>query len=214
MLNVAIIEDKKDYRDAFKNYFSGVSQEIKCSFAVDSIEKYKKYFSPNLKLDIVLVDIHLGETNGIQGIGKIRRLDENIEIIMLTSFNDSKLIFQALTAGADGYLLKDLTFEEIEKELMKTLKNGAAMSPQIARRIIKHFTPNKKMQLLETQEKLSQKENQIIQLVIDGKTYEEIAPILNLTINGLKYHIKNIYRKLQVKSKSGIIKKYFNEKKL
>ena len=161
-----------------------------------------------MELDIILVDIQLQGTNGIKGVSYLRKLDETMELIMLTSFDDSKLIFQAITSGATGYLLKNLTFQEIESELLNTIKNGAAMSPQIARRIIKHFQPQKTILSISVEEKLTEKENQIVQLVVDGKTYEEIAPLIGLTINGLKYHVKNIYKKLQVKSKGGLIKKF------
>ena len=158
------------------------------------------------------MDINLPGISGIRGISHIQKLTEETEIIMLTSLYDSKSIFQALTSGATGYLLKNLTFEEIEKELLNVLKNGAAMSPEIARRIIKYFHPKNIPTSISSKEELSEKEKQIIQLVVDGKNYEEIAPLIGLTINGLKYHVKNIYKKLQVKSKGGIIKRFFNHK--
>ncbi len=208
MLKIAIIEDDKEYRDAFKAFFTQKSETIECVFAVNGIETFLKYYHEELELDIILVDIQLQGINGIKGVNYLRKLDEDMELIMLTSFDDSKLIFQAITSGATGYLLKNLTFEEIESELLNTIKNGAAMSPQIARRIIRHFQPQKKILSLLEEEKLTEKENQIVQLVIDGKTYEEIAPLIGLTINGLKYHVKNIYKKLHVKSKSGLIKKF------
>jgi len=207
MLRIAIIEDDKEYRDAFKAFFSEHSEYFSCDFAVESIEKFIKYSNPNLELEIVLVDIQLQGMSGIKGVSQIRKLKEDAEIIMLTTFDDPKMIFQAISSGADGYLLKNLSFEEIEKELLKTIKNGAAISPQIAKRIIKYFQPTRPSFLPKLQPQLSDKEKQIIQLVIDGKTYEEVAPILGLSINGLKYHVKNIYKKLRVKSKTGLIKK-------
>ena len=213
MLKIAIIEDDKEYRESFKEFFTQESDTIECVFAVDGIETFLKYYHEELELDIILIDIQLQGINGIKGVNYIRKLDEEMELIMLTSFDDSKLIFQALTSGATGYLLKNLTFKEIESELLNTIKNGAAMSPQIARRIIKHFQPSKTILPIRSEGKLSNKENQIVQLVIDGKTYEEIAPIIGLTINGLKYHVKNIYKKLQVKSKGGLIKKFLGPKK-
>jgi len=208
MLKIAIIEDDQEYRESFKKFFTQQSETIECVFAVDSVETFLKYYHEELELDIILVDIQLQGISGIKGVCYLRKLDDAMELIMLTSFDDSKLIFQAITSGATGYLLKNLTFKEIESELLNTIKNGAAMSPQIARRIIKHFQPQKTILSLSTEEKLTEKENQIVQLVVDGKTYEEIAPLIGLTINGLKYHVKNIYKKLQVKSKGGIIKKF------
>lgn len=210
MLKLAIIEDNDQYRELLKDYFAQNSLKIECVYAVDSVEKFFKYYSKNLELDIILVDIQLKGVDGIKGVNQLRRtLKDSIEFIMLTSFDDSNKIFQALTAGATGYLLKNMTFEEIEEELLKTVENGAAMSPQIARRIIKYFNPSKSVLETSFDDALNEKEIQICKLVVDGKTYEEIAPILGLTINGLKYHVKSIYKKLQIKSKSEIIKRYY-----
>lgn len=211
MLKIAIIEDDQDYRESLKDYFTQKSTKLECVFAVDSIEKFIKYYNKNLDLDIVLVDINLPGISGIKGVCHIQKLNTEIEIIMLTSLNNSKSIFQALTSGATGYLLKNLSFEEIEENLSKVINQGAAMSPEIARRLIKHFHPKKIPSSISSEKELSIKEKQIIQFVIDGKTYEEIAPLLGLTINGLKYHVKNIYKKTHVKSKGGIIKKFFNK---
>ena len=134
------------------------------------------------------MDIQLSGIDGIKGVSQIRRkLGEKQEIIMLTSFDDPKMIFQALTAGATGYLLKNLTFDEIEKELLNTIKNGAAISPQIARRIIKYFNPVADVQKRPLGNSLTEKEEQICRLVVDGKNYDEIAPIMGLTINCLLY---------------------------
>lgn len=212
MLKLALIEDNNEYRELLKEYFTQKSEKIQCVFAVNSIEKFFKYYNKNLELDIILVDIQLTGIDGIKGVSQIRRkLGDGIEIIMLTSSSESKKIFQALTSGATGYLLKNMTFVEIENELLKTIENGAAMSSQVARRIIKYFNPSENSNEVSFNNSLNEKELQICKLVVDGKTYEEIAPIMGLTINGLKYHIKNIYKKLQVKSKSGIIKKYFRK---
>lgn len=211
MIKIAIIEDNQEYRESFKDFFTRTSNIFECVFAVDSVEKFMKYYNQNLALEFILVDINLPGVNGIKGVSQIQRLKINSEIIMLTSLNDSKSIFQALTAGATGYLLKNLTFEEIEKQLLKVNDQGAAMSPEVARRLIKHFQPKKSSFFTPSKNELSEKEKQIIQFVIDGKTYEEIAPFLGLTINGLKYHVKSIYKKTHVKSKGEIIKKFFNK---
>lgn len=209
MLNVGLIEDNKEYREELKSYFEKESDIIACPFAVDSVDKFLKYYSLEMGLDILLLDIQLMGLDGIRGLPKIRKkYGDQFEIIMLTSFDDPQLIFQSLTAGASGYLLKSMTFKEIESELIKVTKNGAAMAPQVARRIIRYFNPSPKKFFGTQQPKLSDKELQICQLVVDGKTYEEIAPMLGLTINGLKYHVKNIYKKLRVSSKAGLVSKF------
>jgi len=211
MLNVAIIEDDKDYRESFKEFFTHQSKTIQCIFAVNSVETFLKYYNNDLDIDIILVDIKLPGVSGIKGVNYLSKLEQDFEIIILTAFDDTPLIFQAITAGATGYLLKNLTFKEIESKILDTVKKGAAISPQIARRIIEYFQPTDSFFNSSAQEKLTEKEMQIIQFVLDGKTYEEIAPLLALSINGLKYHVKKIYKKVQVKSKSGIIKRFLKK---
>ena len=210
MLNLAIVEDDREYRDSFKEYFSKKSEHFQCVFSVESVEKFHKYYNDNLEIDIVLLDVKLPGMNGVKAIPSINRLRDELEIIMLTGIEDTDIIFQAITSGASGYLLKNLTFAEVEKELLNTLENGAAISPEIARKIIKHFQPSKQMSFNSpSKEKMNAKELQIIQLLVDGRKHSEIATMLGLSINGIKYHVKNIYRKLQVKSKSELIKSFF-----
>jgi len=212
MLKLAIVEDEKDYRESFKEYFTKQSESFQCVFAVDTVEKFHKYYNESLEIDIVLLDVKLPGVSGVKAIAPILKLKEEIQIIMLTGINDSDTIFQAITSGASGYLLKNLTFSEVEKELQNTLNNGAAISPEIARKIIKYFQPSKLTYLsYPSERKLNGKEMQIVQLLIDGKTYIEIAPLLGLSVNGIKYHVKSIYRKLQIKSKGELIKAFLKK---
>lgn len=211
MINIAIVEDEREYRESFKEYFTKVSGSFQCVFAVDSVEKFHKYYNDSLELDIVLLDIRLPGLSGIKAIPSILKIQRKMEIIMFTGMNDADSIFQAITAGASGYLLKNMTYSEVERELLNTMKNGAAISPEIARKIIKHFQPSSITSFLDSPEKkLTEKEMQIVKLLIDGKTYTEIAPLLGLSVNGIKYHVKSIYRKLQIKSKGQLIKTFLN----
>ena len=212
MLKLAIVEDEKDYRESFKEYFTKQSEDFQCVFAVDSVEKFHKYYNESLEIDIVLLDVKLPGVSGVKAIAPILKLKEGMEIIMLTGINDSDTIFQAITSGASGYLLKNLTFSEVEKELQNTLNNGAAISPEIARKIIKYFQPAPMLSLsYPSERKLNGKEMQIVQLLVDGKTYTQIAPLLGLSVNGIKYHVKSIYRKLQIKSKGELIKTFLKK---
>jgi len=212
MLNIAIIEVDKEYRDSFKNYFTSQSKEINCVFAVESVKKFLKYYNDKLELNVVLIDNRQPGTSGIKGVSLISKLSANLEIIILTAFCDNTSIFQSFTAGANGYLLKNLTFEEIETKLLDTLEDGAAISPKIARRIIEYFQPSMAALISDDNEQLTDKEKQIIQFVLDGNNYKEIAPLMGLSINGLKYHIKKIYKKIHVKSKTGIVKNFLDKK--
>lgn len=211
LFQVGIIEDQAEYRQNLKDFFNNQSEIFECNFAVQDVETFLKYYKANLHLDIILVDIHLPGMDGIKGVSHIRKLLGDVEIIMLTSLEDSSKIFQALVSGANGYLLKSLTFEEIEDQLSNTLKEGAAISTQIARKIVEYFQPKGMFQSKTNTSQLTQKENQVIQFIIQGKTNNEIAELMNLSIDGVKYHIKNIYKKLHVKSKVGLINWFFGK---
>jgi DNA-binding NarL/FixJ family response regulator len=117
---------------------------------------------------------------------------------------DYDTIFKAFTKGATGYLLKKMSLQRIEAMLLETIEEGgSAMSPQIARRMLKYFNPSNHRN--EGFEHLTSSEEQILKFLIDGKTYNEIASLLDLSINGVKYHIKNLYQKLDVTSRHQLI---------
>jgi len=143
MITVGIVEDNVKIRDLIQRYLD-MQEAISCKVAVDSVEEMiehlKKYDNP----DVLLMDIQLPGMSGIEGIGIIKKEFPDIEIMMLTVYHDSHKIFDSLMAGASGYLLKHTSLPEI-KESVETLANGGApMSPQIARKVIQHFSNNEK----------------------------------------------------------------------
>ncbi len=143
--------------------------------------------------------------NGIEGIKNIRTLFPDTDIIMLTVFSDSDKIFQSICAGATGYALKGTPMPEIHKAIMEIKAGGSYMSPSIARKVMDFFVPEKKFR----SEGLTPKEKQIVEALTEGLSYKLIAAKLNLSMDTVRFHIKNTYRKLQVNSKAEVISKAY-----
>ena len=155
--------------------------------------------------DVVLMDIGLPGMSGIDGIRIIKDQHPDIDIIMLTVYHDSHKIFNSLCAGASGYLLKNTPLEEIKNSIETLHDGGAPMSPQIARKVIQYFQPGKK--LLQKKSPLTPKEKEIVVGLVDGLSYKMIADRMDISIETVRYHIKNIYQKLHVHSKAEVISK-------
>lgn len=204
-INVAIIEDDPVIQKEMIEHFKK-STVIQCILAVESIAKFKKFLRDFMDIHIVLLDINLPNISGKDGVPIIRRLLPDTTIIMHTVLNDYDTIFTCICCGANGYLIKDGDFQKLEETLIEITENdGAALSPQVARRILSYFQPKNQVRKLET---LSEQELRIGRLLVDGLTYQEVANALNITVNGVRYHIKNIYKKLHIHSKSGLSKHF------
>lgn len=201
--NIAIVEDNTNIRQALSDYFSR-STRVQCVLAVDTVEKFVKFHRDFLELKLILLDISLYEKSGIDGIPLIRQREPDAEIIMFTIIDDYKSIFQALTKGATGYLLKDIALEELENRIVSTLEgDGALLSPSIAKRIIKHFGPLQNSP--NPEETLTANESATIKYLLEGDTYQEIADKMDTNINNVRYYVKNIYRKLHISSRSELL---------
>lgn len=206
MQNIAIIEDDPLLREELTDYFNK-SRRIYCALVVDSIAKFQQFFRPFMQIDVVLLDINLPGISGLEGISAIRNLLPDTEIVMHTVMNDHDTVFKCICAGANGYLIKNGDLEELEKTLISIEENGGcALTPSVARRIISYFQPKSKSRESES---LSEQELKVTRLLVDGFSYQEVADALNISINGIRYHIKNIYKKLQIKSKSALLKRYW-----
>lgn len=204
-MNIAIIEDDLMLSSEILDYFSS-NRQINCVLAVDSIPKFQHFFREFLEIDVVLLDINLPLVSGIDGIAAIRRLLPDAEIVMHTVVNDYDTIFKCICAGANGYLLKNGDLQKLEADLLSIQEaGGCALSSSVARRIISYFQP--KASVLE-EENLSDQESKIIRLLVDGLSYQEVAENMNISINGVRYHIKNIYKKLHVNSKGALLRRY------
>ncbi len=201
---VAIIEDVEDIRVNLKEYLEA-QENISSVMAAASMEEFFEKKSMVSPPDVVLSDIGLPGMNGIEGIKNIRSLFPDTDIIMLTVFSDSDKIFQSICAGATGYALKGTPMPDIHKAIMEIKAGGSYMSPSIARKVIDFFVPEKKFR----SEGLTPKEKQIVEALTEGLSYKLIAAKLNLSMDTVRFHIKNTYRKLQVNSKAEVISKAY-----
>lgn len=209
--NIAIIEDNLDIRRELSDFFS-TSDKLDCVMAVDSIEKFLKYHRDFYEIKLILLDVMLHNQSSIYSIPQLLQREPEAEIIMFTVDDNSNTIFQALTYGATGYLLKDITLPALEASLYSVLQGeGALLSPAVAKKIIQSLSPEVRPNQPED-EGLSKKEQTVCHLLKDGHSYDEIAQRMGLTTNGVRYYIKSIYRKLRVKNRGQLIRLRFEDK--
>ncbi|NBV31086.1 MAG: DNA-binding response regulator [Bacteroidetes bacterium] len=199
-----IVEDNEVIRTILRDHLDA-EPSIQCPVAVESVEDLLTYLEAHPAPDLILMDIQLPGMSGIEGIQILRKNFPDIEIMMLTVYHDSHKIFHSLQAGASGYLLKHTSLEEITEAVRMLADGGAPMSPQIARKVIRHFsdqTPNEK-----PDSNLTSREQDIVEGLVDGLSYKLIADRFDISIDTVRAHIRNIYKKLHVNSKAEVIAK-------
>ena len=205
MIHVAIVEDDKEIREAVREYLDD-QRDFTCTLAFESVELFLKNLHKDVQLEVVLMDIGLPGMSGINGIKILKEQYPELNLIVFTVYHDSDKIFRSLCAGASGYLLKNAPFEEIKKAIKIVHEGGASMSPQIARNVIEFFqTPSKK----EPESVLTDKEKEIVMGLVEGLSYQMIADQSYISIETVRSHIKNIYKKLEVHNKAELIKKSY-----
>jgi len=204
MIEVAIVEDNVKIRNLIQRYLD-MQDSMNCKIAVDSVEEMLDYLEKKSSPDVILMDIQLPGMSGIEGIGIIKKEHPEIEIIMLTIYHDSHKIFDSLCAGASGYLLKHTSLPEIKKSIENLVEGGAPMSPQIARKVIEHFKTT--VQEKKPESDLTAREQDIVNGLVDGLSYKLIADRFDISIDTVRAHIRNIYKKLHVNSKAEVIAK-------
>lgn len=154
--------------------------------------------------NIILLDIGLPGMSGIEGADKFSTINPNALIIMITIQDDDKSIFGSLQSGAIGYLHKSVSPEELTDAIRVAVKGGSPMSPQIARKVLKSFH---KFNPQYEEDRLTKKEEKILILLAEGKSYKTIGEEIFLSVNGVKYHIRSIYEKLHVNSRAEAVSK-------
>jgi len=200
---IVIVEDNDAVREGFSLIINSVSKFYVVNTydnAEDAISNLKKD-----KPDIVLMDLELPGMNGIDAIAVIKKANPSIDLIVNTIYENSELVFQALCAGAAGYITKNTSHTELLTALDEVINGGAPMSSKIAKMVVSSFQKN-------PNSPLSNRETEVLELLAVGKSYSMIAQELFITKETAKSHIKNIYSKLQVNSKSEAIAKATKEK--
>jgi DNA-binding NarL/FixJ family response regulator len=197
-IKIIIIEDNDIIREGFELLINSMNTyEVIETFSSceDAIKKVSR-----LEPDVVLMDIELPGMNGREGTKKIKSILPNPEIIVITIHENAELVFQALCAGASGYMTKNTDHSKLLNAINEVINGGAPMSTNIARMVVESFQLNQ-------DSPLSERETQVLELLSKGKSYSIIANELFIHKETVKSHIKNIYFKLQVHSKAEAIEK-------
>ncbi len=200
MINVALIEDNSQYRTAISIILQ-LNENLKLIHKMEDCGEMIALFELQ-KPDVVLMDIDLPGMNGIQAVLEIKKKWSDIKVLMLTVFEDNEKIFGAIKAGANGYLLKKDSPQKILDSIEAVAKGESPMNGMIAAKVLDYFqqSQQKKSSLYESN--LTEREKEILSLLIKGLSYKEIASNIFISIETLNSHIKNIYRKLNVHSRS------------
>lgn len=206
MITVCIVDDQKILSQTLEAVIQD-SEHVTCigifSNAESFIEEYEQ-----LRPDITLMDIDLPGMSGIEAIFTLKTNYPKAKFLVLTIFNDDEKVFNALKAGAGGYLLKKHSFDLLLDNIQELYYGGAPMSPEIAKKVITFFKRDEQKTHLN---KLTEKEKMVLELIVDGLFYKEIALRLNVTIDAIKKHTHNIYEKLHVRTRSEAIRKYLSK---
>jgi DNA-binding NarL/FixJ family response regulator len=163
-----------------------------------------------LKPDVVLMDIDMPGVNGVEAVKRIRKINSGIPIIMLTVFDDNENIFNALCAGASGYILKRYASVEIPSAIRNVLSGGAPMTGSVAKKVLQMLPVANNKE--EEQTDLTIRETEILQLLVKGYSYKMIAAEVKIGLDGVRFHIKKIYDKLHVHSATEAVSKAIKEK--
>jgi len=205
MIAVSIVEDIQDVRDSLCRMMESAPGFL-CLSAYSNAEDALKDL-PQVNPDIVLMDINLPGMNGIECIKKIRAICPQIQFMMFTIYEDSEQVFDALAAGASGYLLKKTPKEKILEALRELHEGGSPMNAHIARKVVGYFQKEKEIRNAEAQ--LSPREKEVLELLSKGFLYKEISDRLNIAIGTVQQHIHKIYEKLHVQNRTEAVNKFF-----
>jgi DNA-binding NarL/FixJ family response regulator len=206
-ISLAIVEDLDEVRDGLKNFIS-LSQDFKILDTFKTAEE-ALYDIPKLKPDIVIMDISLPGMNGIECIRQVKDKSPSTQFMMFTVYENDEKVFEALKAGASGYLLKNTGLVQLIESLKELYNGGSPMSANIARKLVTVFR-NKETNT-EALAVLSNRENEILQLLSKGLLYKEIAEQLHISTSTVRQHIHHIYEKLHVQNRTEAINKAFGK---
>jgi DNA-binding NarL/FixJ family response regulator len=197
-LHVAIVEDDDRFRRSLARWIASTSG-LQCSGAYASAEEALSLI-PKTETEVVIMDINLPKMSGIECVHRLKAEHPALQIIMLTVYEDSDLIFKALQAGANGYLLKRSAPDKILEAIVDVSRGGAPMSSNIARKVVQSFQ-NKGLSF-EDHANLTRREEEILGCVVRGLINKEIADELSVSVETIRVHLKSIYEKLHVRSRT------------
>ena len=208
MIKILIYEDNPQLREGLTMLINGsdgfevLASFKNCNNVTVEVDAYKP--------DVILMDIDMPGINGIQGLKLIREINSEVKILMLTVFDDNKNVFEAIRSGANGYILKKTPPAKLLEYIQEAQSGGAPMTSSIATQVLKMFTDIHEDKGEDYH--LSDREKQVLQLLVNGYSYKMIASEMFIAIDTVRSHIKKIYEKLQVNSKSEAVAKAFRDK--
>lgn len=213
IINVAIIEDQRSIREGLA-WLIDSTPGYHCAGSYASMETALAKIDaaiPDVTLpDVVLMDIGLPGMNGIEGVRELKRRYPKLLALMLTIYDDDERIFEAMCAGACGYLLKKTPPARLLESIQEVIEGGAPMSPSIARRIVTLFSQIAPPAHADYH--LTPHETRLLKMLVEGHSYKTAAAELGLSINTVSFHMRNVYDKLQVHSKSEAVAKALRER--
>ena len=205
--SVVVVEDDRGLREQLVKILEA-APDVKCIGAYVSAEEALPKILGNHP-DVVLMDIKLPGMSGIQCVAEIKKVVPDMQIIMVTVYEDSERIFRALKAGANGYLVKSSPPEQLLEAIRDVHKGGAPMSSHIARKVVKHF--HFMGSHVDKAENTSPREREVLDLLSQGFIYKEIADQLNIGAETVRTHVKNICQKMHVRSRLEAVARHRSE---
>ena len=204
-IKVILYEDNPDMREGLSTLLAFTkNMELAGSFMnCNDCDVHIQALQP----DVVLMDIEMPETNGLDGIRSIRKTNTEVRIIVLTVFEDNQNVFDAICAGANGYLLKKSSPQQIVDAIYDVLAGGAPMSSSIANKVLRLLADTSLSTLQQQNYGLTKREKEILHSLVNGNSYKMIAAEQDITIDTVKSHLKKIYQKLQVHSQTEAVAK-------
>jgi len=203
VISVAVVEDHRVYRDYLVTLLNGTAG-LRCTESFRSMEEALERIAVNLP-DAALIDIGLPGMTGVEGIQILKERYPKILLLALTVYDDDERIFEALCAGASGYLLKKTQPAQLIESLKDVIAGGAPMSPEVARRVVKLFREIRPHEKADYH--LTPHEIKILKLLMEGRSYRTVASELKVTPSTVSFHLQRIYEKLQVHSKTEAVAK-------
>lgn len=203
IIKTAIVEDMRDIREGLTTLIN-FTDGFTCTGSYRSMEEAIPRIHQRVP-DVLLSDIGLPGMNGIEGIKIIKEQFPEMTVLMLTVYEDDERIFDALCAGASGYLLKRTTPAKLLENIREAVSGGAPMSPEVATRVISLFRDIRPPEKVEYN--LTPHETRLLKLLVEGHNYTTAAEELHVSYNTIKFHMRHIYEKLQVHSKSEAVAK-------
>ena len=208
MIKLILYEDNPQLREGLTMLINGSEGfDVLAAFKnCDNVVEQLLAFKP----DVVLMDIDMPGVNGLEGLKKIRSVNSEVKVLMLTVFDDNKNVFQAISNGANGYILKKTPPARLLEYITEASTGGAPMTASVATQVLKMFSS---MNSAKGEDyNLSDREKQVLQLLVEGYSYKMIASDMFIAIDTVRSHIKKIYDKLHVNSKSEAVAKAFKDK--